>query len=203
MFRRPSRSTLFPYTTLFRSPLSFDPVALNLVKKLPTTNDRCGLITFGVPGNLDNKQYVGKVDYQLNAAHSVIGRVLITGEDQPVPYSLAPNNLLTTFDRGRSNLAQSYAVGDTWLVSPQTVISSRLVANYTDIRRLGAEFFNWGDVGVKNFYSYQPKYLQLVVSNPGFALGGGAANTATFRTFSSGLNSDASLTRGAHQLAIG
>src|SRR5437899_3997773 len=81
MFRRPSRSTLFPYTTLFRSPLSFDPVALNLVKKLPTTNDRCGLITFGVPGNLDSKQYVGKVDYQLNAAHSIIGRVLITGEE--------------------------------------------------------------------------------------------------------------------------
>jgi hypothetical protein len=185
------------------NPSSFDPVAMNLVKKLPTTDNPCGLITFGNPGNTSTKQYVGKADYQLNAAHSVMGRVLFTGEDQPVPYSLAPNNLLTTFDRGRSNFAQSYAVGDTWLVSPQTVVSTRLVANYTDIQRLGAEFFNWGDVGVKNYYSYQPKYLQLTVSNPGFALGGGTANTSTYRTFSSGLNSDASLTRGAHQLAIG
>src|SRR5881628_21826 len=184
-------------------PARFDPVALNLIRKLPTTNNACGLITFGNPGNLDSKQYVGKVDYQLNAAHSVMGRVLLTGEDQPVPYSLAPNNLLTTFDRGRSNFAQSYAVGDTWLVSPQTVLSTRLVANYTNIQRLGAEFFNWGDVGVKNYYSYQPKYLQLTVSNPGFNLGGGTANTSTYRTFSSGLNSDASLTRGSHQLAIG
>src|SRR5437867_13155962 len=103
-----------------------------------------------------------------------MGRVLFTGEDQPVPYSLAPNNLLTTFDRGRSNLAQSYAIGDTWLVSPQTVVSSRLVANYTDIRRLGAAFFNFSDIGVKNFYSgYQPKYLQLTVNERGFTLGGG------------------------------
>src|SRR5437867_563718 len=132
-----------------------------------------------------------------------MGRVLFTGEDQPVPYSLAPNNLLTTFDRGRSNFAQSYAIGDTWLLSPQTVLSSRLVTNYTDIQRLGAEFFNWGDLGVKNYFSYQPKYLQLTVANPGFALGGGTANTSTYRTFSSGLNSDASLTRGAHQLSIG
>src|SRR5205823_10330435 len=34
-------------------------------------------------------------------------------------------------------------------------------------------------------------------------LGGGTASNATYRTFSSGLNSDASLTRGAHQLGIG
>ena len=184
-------------------PLRFDPVALNLIKKLPTTSNPCGLITYGNPGNLDTKQYVGKVDYQLNAAHSIMGRVLFTGEDQPVPYSLSPNNLLTTFDRGRSNFAQSYAIGDTWLLSPQTVVSTRLVTNYTDIQRLGAEFFNWGDVGVKNYFSYQPKYLQLTVANPGFALGGGTANTSTYRTFSSGLNSDASLTRGAHQFSIG
>jgi hypothetical protein len=111
---------------------------------------------------------------------------------------------LTTFDRGRSNLAQSYAIGDTWLVSPKTVLSSRLVANYTDIRRLGAAFFNFGDIGVKNFYSgYQPKYLQLTVTDPGFALGGGTANDSTYRTFSSGLNMDASLSRGTHQWAIG
>src|SRR5205814_6832071 len=131
----------------------------------------------------------GKVQYLPPSPPSVLGRVLLTGEGQPVPYSLAPSNLLTTCDRGRSSFAQSYAVGDTWLVSPQTVVSSRLVANYTDIQRLGAEFFNWGDVGVKNYFSYQPKYLQLTVANPGFALGGGTANTSTYRTFSSGLNS--------------
>src|SRR2546430_12244894 len=37
MIRRPPRSTLFPYTTLFRSiPLAqMDPVALNILKSVP------------------------------------------------------------------------------------------------------------------------------------------------------------------------
>ena len=185
------------------NPSSFNPVALNLAKKLPQAADPCGLVTIGVPAKVNTGQYVGKTDYQLNAAHSIVGRVLFTKESRPVPYALAPDNLLTTFDRGRNNLAQSYAIGDTWLVSPRTVVSSRLVANYTDIQRLGAAFFNYGDIGVKNYYSYQPKYLQLIVNDPGFTLGGGTANDSTYRTFSSGLNIDASLSRGAHQWAVG
>src|SRR5215813_9394225 len=32
-------------------PSEFDPVSLNLVSKLPTTTDPCGLITFGDPAN--------------------------------------------------------------------------------------------------------------------------------------------------------
>jgi hypothetical protein len=150
----------------------FDPVSLFIAKKLPTTNDPCGLFTFGVPANTSTAQYIGKGDYQLNAAHSIMARVLFTGETQPVPYELAPDNILTTFDRGLSNLAQSYALGDTWLVSPRTVLSTRITANYTDIQRLGADFFNWGDAGVKNYFSFLPKYLILNVgtATSGFGL---------------------------------
>jgi hypothetical protein len=192
-----------PFASNRVNPSLFNPVALNLVKKLPVPSDPCGLVVFGVPAKLDTMQVIGKSDWQLNSAHSIMGRWLFTREKQPVPYSLAPDNLLTTFDRGRENLAQSYAIGDTWSVSPRTVVSSRLVANYTNVQRLGAEFNNWGDLGVKNYYSYQPKYLQLAMSDPGFILGGGTANTSTYRTFSSGLNVDASLSRGVHQWAVG
>src|ERR1051326_4005251 len=189
-------------------PKTFDPVSLAIVSKLPTTNDPCGLITYGDPGNTNARQYIGKTDYTLNAQHSLMGRYLLTTQTQPVPYSLAPNNLLTTFDRGQSNSAHSYAVGDTWLINSQTVLSTRLVANYTNVQRLGAEFFTYSDVGVKNYVSLLPKYLILTVGsttslNPGFLLGGGTANTSTYRTFSSGINSDATLSRGAHQIAIG
>jgi Carboxypeptidase regulatory-like domain len=185
-------------------PSLLNPIAVNLSKKLPQTSDPCGLVIIGVPAKTNTHQFIGKTDWQLNSEHSVMGRVLFTKESQPVPYALAPDNLLTTFDRGRNNLAQSYALGDTWLVSPKTVVSSRLVVNYTDIQRLGAAFFNFSDIGVKNFYSgYQPKYLQLTVNDPGFALGGGTANDSAYRTFSGGLNMDASLSRGAHQWAVG
>ncbi len=192
-----------PFTSNRISPTAFNPVALNLARKLPQTNDPCGLVTFGVPAKTDTMQVVGKSDWQFSTAHQVMGRMLFTREKQPVPYELAPDNILTTFDRGRENQAQSYAIGDTWSVSPQTVVASRLVANYTNVQRLGAEFFNWGDIGVRNYYSYQPKYLQLAMTDPGFSLGGGTANTSTYRTFSSGLNIDASLSRGAHQWSTG
>jgi hypothetical protein len=184
-------------------PARFHPVALNILKSIPQSTDPCGRIVYGVPNKTDTMQYIGKTDWQLSATHQITGRVLFTGEKRPVPFELAPDNILTSSSNGQKNLAQSYAIGDTWLVSPRSVVSSRLGVNYTDVERQGAEFFNFGDVGVKNYYSYQPKYLQLSISNPGFNLGGAIQNTSTYRTFSSGLNVDASLSRGAHQWAIG
>jgi hypothetical protein len=182
---------------------AFNQVALNFVKTLPQSSDPCGMITYGIPNVTNSKQIVGKTDFQLSSKHSIMGRVLFTGDNVPVPYALAPGNILTTATPGRHTLAQSYALGDTWLVSPKTIISTRLVSNYTNVDRLGAEFFNFGDMGVKNYYSYQPKFLQLSVSSPGLALGGPVQNTSTYRTFSTGINSDASLLRGAHQWSIG
>jgi len=185
------------------NPSLFDPVSLNIVKKLPTSNDPCGLVTYGLPANSSSKQFVGKTDYNLNLQHTIMGRVLFTGDNSPVPFSLAPDNLLTSTASGRNTLAQSYAAGDTWTVNPQTVISTRLVANYTNVQRLEADLGSFSDFGVKNYYSYLPKFLIMSVTGSGFSLGSAVAGNATYRTFSSGLNSDASLTRGAHQIGVG
>jgi hypothetical protein len=195
--------TLLGFNNNTIDPSILDPVALNIAKKLPVTNDPCGLVTYGLPANTSDKQFVGKTDYQLNAAHSLMGRVLFTGQNQPVPFALAPDNLLTTSTSGYNTSAQSYSVGDTWLVSPQTVVSTRLVANYTNVQRLEADLGSFSDYGVKNYYSYLPKFLIMSVAPNGFALGSGVAGNATYRTFSGGLNSDASLTRGAHQISVG
>jgi hypothetical protein len=107
-----------------------------------------------------------QVDYQANAKHSLVGRVLFTGNTRVVPHSLVPDNLLNT---GGTSLG------------------------------FGAEFFNAGDLGVKNYYSYQPKYSLISVSAPGFSLGGGTQSDSTFRTFSSGLNGDVSMSCGFSQ----
>src|SRR5436189_4320549 len=67
-----------------------------------------------------------------------------------------------------------------------------------------SSFLTLRDLGVNNYCRrYQPNGLQFTVNRPGFVLGGGTANDSTYRTFSSGLNMDASLSRGAHQWAIG
>jgi hypothetical protein len=184
-------------------PALYSKAALNLAARLPKTSDPCGKIVWGDIAKDADRQIVGKVDWQANAAHSVLGRVLFTGNTRTPPYELQPDNLLTVCCLGFDNLAQSYALGDTWLKGPNTVVSSRLAANYTDVHRLGAHFFDMAKMGVKNFYSYQDFYSLLSVATPGFSLGGGTQSDSTFRTFAGGLNEDISISHGAHQWSFG
>ena len=184
-------------------PALFNPVAVNLVKQLPKAQDDCGLVVWGSPFKQNEKQTIGKLDYQLNASHSIMGRFIITTLDKPVPFEGSKDNILTVATGGRTELTQSFSVGDTWLVSPTTVASTRLSANYTNVQRIGASMFNMADLGVKGMYTgYQPKYSTTNITN-GFNLGGGTENDSTLRTFSTSLNSDVSLTRGSHQISAG
>src|SRR5437588_5711952 len=71
MIRRPPRSTLFPYTTLFRSfvnnrvsPALFSPAAVKLSSKLPKTDDPCGKVLYGMPRPENANMAVGRVDYR-------------------------------------------------------------------------------------------------------------------------------------------
>src|SRR5436190_207390 len=45
-------------------PARFSPAALNLVKFLPKTTDPCGQVTYTLGNDSDERQYVGRVDYQ-------------------------------------------------------------------------------------------------------------------------------------------
>jgi hypothetical protein len=184
-------------------PALFNPVAVNLVKKLPQAQNDCGLVIYGSPTNQNEKQLVAKTDWQASSKHSIMGRFLYTSLDKPVPYTLSPNNVLTVATGGRTEGTSSYSAGDTWLVSSSTVVSTRLAASYTAVRRIGANMFNMADLGVKGMYTgYQPNYSTTNVTN-GFALGGGTENDSNIRTFSTSLNSDVSLTLGNHQFGIG
>src|SRR5262245_2683185 len=186
------------------NPALFNPVALNLVKLLPKPQDACGRVIYGSPTHQNEKQTLAKADWQVNPQHSVMGRMLFTSLDKPVPYdSFSHDNPLTVATGGRTEWSSSYAIGDTWLISPQTVASIRLAANYTDIHRIGAHMFNMTELGVKGLYTgYQPEYSTTNVTN-GFNLGGGTENDSRLKTFSTSLNTDVSLTRGTHQIATG
>jgi hypothetical protein len=185
-------------------PSLFNPVALNLTKLLPKPQDDCGRIIWGNPTHQNETQTLGKVDWQLNPQHSIMGRVLFTTLDKPVPFdNFSPDNILTVATGGRTEWASSYAIGDTWLISPRTVAAIRLAANYTDIHRLGANMFNMAELGVKGLYTgYQPDYSTTNVTN-GFNLGGGTENESRLKTFSTSLNADVTLTRGTHQISTG
>src|SRR2546428_14100054 len=98
-----------------------------------------------------------------------MGRVLFTNFKQPQPYSLSPDNILNVSRTDRNEWAYSYAIGDTWLVSPTTGMSGRLATNFTHIFRQGPQFFDMAEMGVNGLYTgYVPKFAQLTVSPAGF-----------------------------------
>ena len=189
-----------PFVNNRIDPALLSKAAVNIAGKLPKTTDSCGLITYGLRTVTNENQFVGKIDYQWSDKHSLFGRYVATAPKQPPPYSFDLNALNST-NPGSDNLAQSYAVADTYLVGPNTINSYRFVVNRAAIHRTNGDFFSGPEVGV-NLYTYTPKFITLSVTG-GFALGGSSAADATQRTTTYQTSDDLSLVRGAHQMSFG
>jgi hypothetical protein len=183
---------------------SLSPAALRISAKLPTTTDPCGRVNYGLPSSTDEGQTVGKVDYQLNNKHRVFGRYIATKVFTAPPFSLdeAQQDLLVTRIGGRDNLAQAFATGDDFVISPSTLNAVRFSFNRTAISRTSTDFFSAPEVGI-NIYSYMPHYMLLTVAPNGFQLGGGTESLSTFVTNEWQVSDDLTLVRGAHQFAFG
>src|SRR5438876_2228133 len=91
-------------------------------------------------------------------------------------------NLLSTVTGGFDDLAQAYALGDTYLIGSNIVNSFRLTVNRTALHRYAAEGIGPADVGIKTF-STLPHFLVLSVTGQ-FSLGNNTQSEATFRTTS-------------------
>ena len=64
------------------SPSRFDPASLALAKYLPTgAADACGKVSYGIPVQSNESQYVGRVDWIVNTKHSLYGRYFIDNYD--------------------------------------------------------------------------------------------------------------------------
>src|SRR5258708_20661608 len=79
MIRRPPRSTLFPYTTLFRSTPGVDPVivaeALEVLTGRPTTQQsqqRAGFGQTGFGGQGGGIRFGDRKSTRLNSSHQII-----------------------------------------------------------------------------------------------------------------------------------
>ena len=81
----------------------------------------------------------------------------------------AQQNVLVTRIGGRDNKAQSFTLGENYVISPTTLNAVRFAYNRTDISRPNINFFSAPEVGI-NTYSYMPHYMLLTVTG-GFTLG--------------------------------
>ena len=184
------------------SPTLYSKAALAIASKLPQAQDDCGKVIYDIPQKPDEYQIVGKADYQLSDKHSVFARYLVTSYKSPHPYTLSGGNLLTlsTNDGGNSDLAQGFAVGSTYLFSPNTINALRVSGNRTVIGRPGVKFFGPADVGVKAV-TYAEGAMVLTVTG-GFSF---STRTVFAKNVSDSyqIGDDVNLVRGNHQLTFG
>ncbi len=190
-----------PFVNNRINPAQYSRAAMNIAAKLPKAQDECGKITYGLVQKPNEIQAVGKVDYQWTDKHSIFGRYLVTTYELKPPHFYAKDNILTTTDAGFDNLAQSYALGSTYLLSPTTVNAFRLTVNRTAVARVHEPFFSAPQMGI-NSYSVFNDFMVLTITG-GFNLGGGTQSLATFRTTTYQLSDDINLVKGNHQTAFG
>jgi hypothetical protein len=183
------------------SPTLFSPAALNLARRLPSTTDPCGQLTYTTTDDRDEGQAVGRIDYQWTANHSLFGRYMATFHQKPAPFSQNPDNVLTVGTPGLDNLAQSLAAGSTVVFGNNTVNSLRFAFNRTSINRSGPPWFSPRDLG-SNVYSYKPGEMVLNITG-GFNIAAGTSTTGIFDTNTYQLSDDLSLVRGNHQMSFG
>jgi hypothetical protein len=101
-----------PFVNNRIDPAAFSPAAVKIAKALPTSTDPCGRITYSRKADQDERQTIGRIDYQLSTSHSLFGRYMATSIAAPTPFAES-ENLLTAQFSGTDNLAQNIAVGHT------------------------------------------------------------------------------------------
>jgi hypothetical protein len=191
------------------APFSGNVVAVSLLSKsalsaashLPLSNDPCGRVLFGPRTVFNEHQGVGRVDYQLNDKHTLFGRYVGTSYVQPAPVSLPGASVLDATGGGHDQLATSFTLGETWLISSTMVNSFRASFDRTGSHTLGGAFFSGCDIGV-NMYCYVPHETTLSVTG-GFTVGGPLAVDAILSPTTYQLGDDLTLVRGKHQFGFG
>jgi hypothetical protein len=183
------------------SPSRYSAAAVRLASLLPTPQNDCGEIRWGIKNVRHDSQVVGRVDYQQTSNHSIFGRYIATLQDQKVPYELDSSNLLTSTGNGFDDTTQSIAGGNTWVISPSMINSARFSYTRVGVNKRGARFFSPDGVGI-GAYTTVPEHFNIGVTGQ-FTLG--ASTTAKREMWQNQyeISNDSTLTRGAHQLAFG
>jgi hypothetical protein len=178
----------------------YSPQALAIAAKLPKTNDPCGRVTFGPVTQINDWQTVGRGDYQINDKQTLFARYMASAYLQPAAFALS-GNVLDTVQGALDNLAQTWAVGHTYLVSPNTVNQLRVAYNRTAVRRVNDDYFSGCDIGAA-MYCFVPHQTNVVVSTA-FNIGVATAIDATFFPQYYTLSDDLNYVKGNHQFAFG
>ena len=190
-----------PFVNNRIDPAQFSPAALNLARRLPSTTDPCGQITFDVTGDRDEKQTVARIDYQAGARHSIFGRYFVQRYTAPPGYTGGDDNVLKTRNQGTDAWSHSTTFGATTVFSNTTVNAVRVAINLSDLDNYQTPFFSPKDLGA-SLYSYDPGYMVMNVTG-GFEIYPGNQARAAFLNDTYQVADDLTIVKGDHQFGIG
>ena len=103
------------------APSPLNPVAVNIAKTFPVTNDPCGRTLYGLVANQDEDQVVAKIDYQINTKHSIFGRFMLGRLNQGSTYD--GTNPLSINSYGFQDFDYGVNIGHTYLIGNNIVNS--------------------------------------------------------------------------------
>ena len=182
------------------NPARFSAPALAIAKLLPKASGPCGQVPFGPVQKINEYQTLGRVDYQITEKQSLFFRYMATAYLLPSAYGFS-QNLLDSTTGGLDDLAQTAALGHTYVFSPTVVNTFRIAVNRVGVHRFNDDYFSACDIGVK-FYCFVPHQTVVTVSS-GPSIGVGTAIEAKFIPTYETLSDDISMVRGSHQLTFG
>ncbi len=189
-----------PFVNNRVDPTLFSPVALKVAAHLPSPNDPvCGQITFGQRSVENDNQFVGKIDNQTSAKHSLFGRFLASAVHTPSAFTFTPNIPMTTTSNGTSR-SYAFTFGSTYLISTTTVNSFRLAFTRTRQNTTPTGSFDLTELGSKVYSGYLPHVTSLNVTG-GFSIPGTGIRNFADDLYQ--LADDVSMTRGTHQFGFG
>ncbi len=182
------------------NPALFNPQALALVKYLPVSTDSAGFISYQIPSQVSDNQFVSRVDYTINPKNTLYGRYFIDGYQAPPFFD--PTNILVTSQSGNFQRVQSVTVGEDYAATSKLVNSAHLtLSRRRNNRGFAANDINANTLGV-NMYQYVPNGLYLTVSNK-FTVGGGTNSVSHFNDNFLAIEDDVTWLHGRHQFVFG
>ena len=194
-----------PYVNNKLSSNLISPIALKILALVPVSTDPCGKIVFAIPVHDQENQFVGKVDYQINAKQSFFVRYFITDYSHPNAFD-GKNLLLMSQDAsvGLSNRVQTASIGHTYTINASTVNSFHVGFQRNIVNRLGTQGLpTWQQLGA-GVYSPIPNYFNLSVTN--YLAGSpicGNCSPGPWASTTYQINDNISMIRGRHQLSFG
>jgi hypothetical protein len=194
----------------YPSPPAYNAQALKLYSYLPAINpaidtDNQGEVSFAIPSEIFDNQFVTRVDYTINPKHNLYARYLIDGYQHPSFFS-DHNILITSQAPGNYQRVQTATVGEAWTIRSNLVNSIHISGTKrVDLRR-STPGINGNSLGINQF-DEESTGLQIMVSTNGKNHYWNAyCSTCTpgyFNVDNEGVSDDLTYIKGQHQLVIG